>query len=530
MSATNDAESSSKRVARPDQKKKDEKLAKIESKISALKKEQAALNQKRSARMSATSGVSKERKAARDALNVVKAKMTALRGEREALVNEQKAIMAEMTARREKEHKLKDQIGRFTSSEALDAEIRRLEDEQSTTSLSLKEEKDLVKKISALKMSRKDIQKVDEIRGGFSELVEKKKALSAKIGEKGGEMDAVRKEMNAKYEVIQGIEKKVQAAQGDLPDMNKRGDEISAAIVALFKQRDDVYAAHNAEWTLYKEFQEQEKKKYAAEWEKELEEKKELIAEKKKEFLEKQLKEKPWTAEMAQCDLLIAYLEDMVSDAVVDSAAHGDEAAKATSAATAELDGMVAFKKDDSVDESGFQLRSTTTGRGSKRGKRKNKKRTVMAHTIDTISSFKSLDLTAPASKTQIPKSIEELRAKKAAFDTLPVDPSKLAKWEDSPEYKQLTGRGDREDRDDYEDRRPRPPKLEMPTKKSGDGKKTKSSKAPATASDSLFPLLPGMKADVTAPPTWKTTTSTPAPAAVEASEETPASSGPPGF
>ena len=57
---------------------------------------------------------------------------------------------------------MREQMGPMKSVEDMDKKIRQLETKQSTTSLSLTDEKELIKEIETLKTARREIQKFDK--------------------------------------------------------------------------------------------------------------------------------------------------------------------------------------------------------------------------------------------------------------------------------------------------------------------------------------------------------------------------------
>lgn len=95
-----------------------------------------------------------------------------LSDKKNAALKERDLLRSQLDKIRQKQKSKREELRKFRSSlkyskvEEVDAEIGRLEQYQNTVSLSLKEEKDLIKKISGLRQERKKVEELKRLAGG----------------------------------------------------------------------------------------------------------------------------------------------------------------------------------------------------------------------------------------------------------------------------------------------------------------------------------------------------------------------------
>lgn len=362
-------------------------------------------------------------------LNEIKSKQDKIRNERNhgrkefdeakslmsKLINKKKEIFAErntIQASRDASHKRivncqeKEKQARsaikFNSIDAIDKQIKELETRQSRTSMSLTEEKNLVKEIKALNLSKKSFAALSDMKSE----TDREKAAKSSIDQAFSEINAKLKEINQRLDaqkvVLDGLNKTSSETGKMIPEFKKRQDELratidaeNAAIKALrvsIKEKEDGHAVAVAE----------EKKKW-----------KEEQAELKKKREAEELAKHPYEEEMYICDFLINYLSSKFS-----SDAKDDAAETPSSTTTSSLDtvfaGMKSLKRND--DET-FMGGGVVKKKGKKKGGQNNKE--DITHTHESLENFSSVGVAAPAKLSAVPDCLKQLNEKKEYFNTL---------------------------------------------------------------------------------------------------------------
>mmetsp|Transcript_10041 Transcript_10041/g.11525 ORF Transcript_10041/g.11525 Transcript_10041/m.11525 type:complete len:537 (-) Transcript_10041:215-1825(-) len=445
-------------VARPDKAEKEAKLSEIESKIAELvktrTKQEANLKEIRD-----------KNQPERAVLEKLKNEIKELSDKKNAALKERDLLRSQLDKIRQKQKSKREELRKFRSSlkyskvEEVDAEIGRLEQYQNTVSLSLKEEKDLIKKISGLRQERKKVEELKRLAGGAtaegSNMDEKQ--LSELVKTKNAELSELFDELNKKRDERKAITTK---REKDGDKLNKVYNQVSKtrekvndlyakkrAILAEWKQKNDEYYTYQRALQAERKRIEQER----------FEEEKKRREEEAKKRAEEEMKKKPWTEEIALCDFLVNYLEKLLPS---------DKEKKASGSANSAESGAgdvhkgfedlkLVQKKKDIHDD--FMVMGAAKAKKSK--KKNKKKETRLTHSVDLLGSFELLSLEAPTKVTEIPSAIDALKEKRAYYDVLPRAPKK---------------------NEDAEG------------KKKGKSKKTTA--APSVESSDLFPIIPGSK------------------------------------
>ncbi|CAM9376127.1 unnamed protein product [Heterosigma akashiwo] len=149
-----------------------------------------------------------ERQAARDALNAVLDARNAARAALDKAVAQNKAMKGEM---------------KYTSLEEIEAAIARLQRQQNTTSMSLNEEKKLIKEMEALQSSKKLVAQFAEAQAGVSGQREAANSFNAAIAERQAAVKAAADRVQEQWQVLEG--------------MSKDTDSVKSAVPALIEQR-----------------------------------------------------------------------------------------------------------------------------------------------------------------------------------------------------------------------------------------------------------------------------------------------------
>ena len=128
---------------------------------------------------------------------------------------------------------------------------------------------------------------------------------------------------------------------------------------------------------------------------------------------EEELKRVPYEEEIRLCDFLISYLESKFLNS--SSAAKDDALSSSAPAPVFKFAGMTLMQRsnDDYV-----VLGNASQKKGKKKGG-SNTKDTI-AHSVDTINSFSSLEINYPRTTADVPEALTFLREKKSFYQSQP--------------------------------------------------------------------------------------------------------------
>jgi uncharacterized coiled-coil DUF342 family protein len=402
------------RVDRPDKNAHEKELAELTAKVDAVKEERAALQSKIDAAMDSDRG---------SAIGQKREEANKLRQKKQQLIEEKKAIRARLDAIRNQQDKLaKDRKDakanvRYSNITDIDKELKRLQRLQETTSMTLTEEKKLIKEMDQLQASKKLVADLQDKESSIEDTKEARKALSAEISAKDKEIDAVQAEIDVVSEEIRKMSEKETDKRDGMKTLFNQRDELRQKVNDILKEKDalrDEYRKKNNDWYDYQRaIRAQKKIQYEEEKLRREAEKAEWL--KKKE--EEELKKIPYEEEMALCDYLADYLTRTYlakSDNIEKYSVVKKEEVVAVK--DDPFAGMVpANKKSD--DEEYFGK-----GKGKKKRNRNKDKSTVGPFTLnmDTFEQFGLLSLDPPTSFEQVEKSVEDLKNKKIWYSKQP--------------------------------------------------------------------------------------------------------------
>lgn len=224
------------KVGMPDRTEMDETLAKIQGAADKIQEELKELNEEISRKSVGKEDHQKAKAEIRAKLDEYQAEIDKLEEGRKLLQGKVKSTQNEARAQRDELHKMKKKVG-FESEADIDAEIRKIESEMMTTSISLKEEKKKMDEIKELKKSKPQVLKllamegkagggdvtamrgdIDEVFAKLTEVREAKKLTS----------EAYRKLMDARTKVM-----------GDVPELFQKREVLQAQFREQMKLRSE---------------------------------------------------------------------------------------------------------------------------------------------------------------------------------------------------------------------------------------------------------------------------------------------------
>lgn len=401
------------RVDKPDKIVHEATLKELNDKFEQLKKDKDVIQKKIEGAM--TSGKNTEMGKARDA-------MQTLRQKKGKLIDEKRAIRAELDVLKQVGDKLvaakKDAKSsvRFNSVEEIDAEVKKLQRRQETTSMSLTEEKKLIKEMDGLMASKDKVKDLKSKDASLDGVKKQRGATMDSIKAKDKEIDAVSKEMDEVGGKIKALSEKETDKRSILDGLFKERDVFKKEISVVLKEkdalRDEYREKNNAWWNSQRAVRAQRQVQYEEEKKAREEEKAAYL--KKKE--EEELKKIPYEEEMGLCEYLANYLERTYLNG-------GSVASKIS----VKKEEVIAVKDDPfagmvaSVKKSDEDFFSKGKGKKKKRQRAKKAENTApFTLSVDSFEQFGSIGLNPPTKLDQVEASVKELREKKEWFSKQP--------------------------------------------------------------------------------------------------------------
>mmetsp|Transcript_1049 Transcript_1049/g.1873 ORF Transcript_1049/g.1873 Transcript_1049/m.1873 type:complete len:536 (+) Transcript_1049:297-1904(+) len=392
------------KTEKPDKAKHDEEIQAINAAIDALKESKLQVQQQIELALNGgrNSAAGKEREALR-----------VLRQKKGLLIEEKKAMRARLDlAKKTEDNLMNDRKAaranvRFSDVASIDQEIAKLKKRQETTSMSLNDEKRLIKEIDTLQQSK---QMLDEIKGKDADIDnarEQRKLINAEMNAKNKEIDAVQVEIDAKQKEVDAMKDNEVEARKNLSALKAQKEEIRKEIGEKMdernKCREDFREASDKWYDYQRALKAQKKLKYEEEKKKREEEKAAFFAAKEAE----EAKKVPYEEEMNLCDYLANYL----SKTYLSDKSEDKEDTKQGDTVTVKDDPFAGFKPLKKDDDAVF----LKMGDGKKPRVRTSKKKPapVFKLNVDSFEQFGLLGLTPPTSLEAVQGSVDELKAKK---------------------------------------------------------------------------------------------------------------------
>jgi len=336
-----------------------------------------------------------------------------LKQKKNKLIDEKKAMRARLDAvRKATDNLMNDRKAaranvRFTDAKSIDDEIKKLRNRQETTSMSLAEEKRLIKEIDALQASKQLIADLSDKDAGIDNAKEQKKVIAGDLKAKDAEIDAVQVEIDKQKKVVDGLGDSNKKSNDELKNLKKEREdlkkEIGDKIGERNKCRDAFREANDKFYDYQRAIKAQRKMKYEEEKKQREEEKAAYLAAKEAE----EAKKIPYEEEMNLCE----YLADYLSKTYLEDKKKGENGSKKDDVIAVKDDpfaGFVPLKKND--DEVFLKM-----GAGKKPRSRASKKKAPPAFklNVDSFEQFGLLGLTPPTSLEAVQQSVDDLKAKK---------------------------------------------------------------------------------------------------------------------
>lgn len=399
------------RVEKPMKEKHDAQIAAINEEIDSLKDDKKIIQDKIDSEMDGNrnSAVGKEREA-----------LKVLRDKKGALIDQKKAMRERFNTTRNQSDRLRDARKvtksniRFSDVGTINAELEKLRRRQETTSMSLSEEKRLIKEMDALQASKSHVAELNVKDANIDDVMKQSKVIKSDINAKDKEIDAVQVEVEAqmkKLDALRGVEGE---ARNLKKTMFSERDAFKEKIGAKMDERSALRKEFNADNDKWYDYQRAVK----AQRQIRFEEEKKVIEEEKKAWLkekeDEEAKKIPYEEEMALCD----YLADYLTRTYLSEKKSATEEKKDDKAVTLKDDPFAGFKPVGKKQDEVF----LKMGAAKKPRTRVSKKKPKAAFTlsVDSFEQFGLLSLIPPTSRDTVEGSVAELRAKKKFYSEQP--------------------------------------------------------------------------------------------------------------
>ena len=381
-------------IERPSKDAHESDLAAIEASINDLKSQRSSLQTKIDAALGSKRDLNKlknrkglmieQKRQIRTKLEIVKAKID-------------KHTNADKSARSNV---------KFSTVADVDREISKLQRRQETSSMSLADEKRLIKEIDSLTNSKRTLEELKSKQGDIDSLKAERKQIQVELADKDKEINSIQKDIDKQN-------------NGQVDALVKERDAIKSAMDEKYKEKKTVQTAFRERMNDWYNNQRAIKaqRQIAYDEEKKRREEEHAAFLKKKE--EEELQKTPYEEEMALCDFLVDYLVKSYPEEF-GSENKMEEEVKKEDAAVVKDDPFAGFKAMKK-DEDDFFVGKGNKGGAKKKSKgKKGGKAATFSVSLDLWEQFGLLSLSPPTSLDKVVASAEELKAKKVWYSEQP--------------------------------------------------------------------------------------------------------------
>ena len=357
--------------------------------------------------------------------------LKSLRDDQKKIVQDREAVNSQMLRveqdleNRKKKLAVMRKSLRHSSIESIDDEIRHLEDKMEHSSLTLKEEKEILVTIKQLKANKVEIVQFENAKSTNDAATDLASldALRASRKEKTQIFATTKEEINKLNEEVSALranDDKANAEVGKLIELKKEANDKITELLNEQRAARKAYKEAERAFLDYQGYQDfLRRQKYREEKEARLEEEKARAA----EFELEDAQRDHWAAEKELANQLINYLKRFLPSETVASATEDDfdpssrrEIEDDSGRSATEF---VRETKDESI-LGGSGLSKSKKKNKQERQVKQEKKRPAMMHTPDVFTQFDLLDLSVPMSYDSVSASITALEEKLAWFNTNP--------------------------------------------------------------------------------------------------------------
>lgn len=313
---------------------------------------------------------------------------------------------------------------KFSTVPEIEKEISRLQRKQETSSMSLADEKRLIKEIETLQASKRTAEELRSKQGNLDIISKDRKSIQSDLAAKDKEIDSIQREIDDQFKIVKELTEKQNSQRGEIDELIKQRDELKTRLDEKFKEKNDLKAQFHERTNDWYQNQRAIKAQKQLEFDKEKkrrDEEKEAWLKKREE---EELAKTPYEEEMALCDYLADYLVKMylgdTEEELAKRAKAAEEKAKADVVAVKE-DPFAGFKAVGKKDED--EIVYFGKGKGGKKSKPKPKKAVkpvAFSINLDLFDQFGMIGLAPPTNLDAVSASVDELRSRKTWYSEQP--------------------------------------------------------------------------------------------------------------
>lgn len=433
----------------PDRLALDESIKKLRCLIDELQGKLEALNE-RDSRNSFADQCRDERRQIQQSLDVLRSDIDEHKKEQ----SQRRARIGEIDETKRELRKRNQDMSKNTPTTVadIDAEIKRLEWKLETEgSSSVKREKAAMSEIARLKAAKSSVKERDELHLEQGNLDEQRKRLLDQVLDIQKEIDRIRGDRDVIYQQLQEITNKQNEGKDAINNVRKERqalrDEIQVHYEHIRKLRDD-FSAQMEQWKKKRE-EEKEKERVRREAERNAREEKraKLEEERRAKYEERARAQKefsrlkklnPHVEEIATCDILIAYLSADSKEhekkrvvAEFDANAFAKKGMKELKKGQAEEDAWLMGKKKDKSKPKPAAPAAAAAAAPIPKPKADRK---MPALTVSKMQGFDKVGIQPPLRSSDVPACLDQLKAKKAHFESFRRTPEQLDREEEEEE------------------------------------------------------------------------------------------------
>jgi uncharacterized coiled-coil DUF342 family protein len=311
---------------------------------------------------------------------------------------------------------------KFSTVPEIEKEISRLQRKQETSSMSLADEKRLIKEIETLQASKRTAEELRSKQGNLDIISKDRKTIQSDLAAKDKEIDSIQREIDAQFKVVKELTEKQSSQRGEVDELIKQRDELKTMLDDKFKEKNELKAQFHEKTNDWYQNQRAIKAQKQLEFDKEKMRRDEEREAWRKKKEEEELAKTPYEEEMALCDYLADYLTKMylgdTEEELAKRAKAAEEKAKADVVAVKD-DPFAGFKAVGKKDED--EIVYFGKGKGGKKSKpKKAVKPVAFSINLDLFDQFGMIGLAPPTNFDAVSASVDELRSKKTWYSEQP--------------------------------------------------------------------------------------------------------------
>lgn len=299
-------------VKKPEEKEHQDKIALLQATIEKLKAEVSKIDEQVGEKKGENNRTDQDE--IRDRIKQINTKIS-------ALDKTKKDLQAEVDKAEDMRYEMKMKAQKLGSSltfkkvDEIDRQIEKLENEITTTTMSLKEEKQLLTQIKHLKACKPAIIEYNEYNDKVVQSIQQTQELLEGIKEKQKEIRLYREQEQAEFTKLNELRSKNQATRDSkstlLDQRKKLRDRIQQQYDQIKALRDEYRAANDAYYNYLRAVKDEKKKEMEARRAQQKAEREKRYAEKKQREAEEAEYKRlhPYDDEIEMCEILIPFLE-----------------------------------------------------------------------------------------------------------------------------------------------------------------------------------------------------------------------------